>query len=90
MDIGLIFYRKNDFKNAVIPLKQFTDSYKEKDDRRAEALSLVYLSSSDTAISVSSCSNSLVIYLNVSLSKLLTSAFKFLSPKICNIRKCYA
>ena len=38
MDIGLIFYRKNDFKNAVLPLKQFTDNYKEKDDRRAEAL----------------------------------------------------
>ena len=38
MDIGLIFYRKNDFKNAVMPLKQFTDNYKEKDDRRAEAL----------------------------------------------------
>lgn len=38
MDIGLIFYRKNDFKNAVVPLKQFTDNYKEKDDRRAEAL----------------------------------------------------
>lgn len=38
MDMGLIFYRKNDFKNAVLPLKQFTDSYKEKDDRRAEAL----------------------------------------------------
>ncbi len=38
MDIGLIFYRKNDFKNAVLPLKQFIDNYKEKDDRRAEAL----------------------------------------------------
>ena len=38
MDIGLIFYRKNDFKNAVLPLKQFTDNYREKDDRRAEAL----------------------------------------------------
>ncbi len=38
MDIGLIFYRKNDFKNAVMPLKQFIDNYKEKDDRRAEAL----------------------------------------------------
>ncbi len=38
MDIGLIFYRKNDYKNAVMPLKQFTDNYKEKDDRRAEAL----------------------------------------------------
>lgn len=38
MDIGLIFYRKNDFQNAVMPLKQFTDNYREKDDRRAEAL----------------------------------------------------
>lgn len=38
MDIGLVFYRKNDFKNAVMPLKQFVDNYKDKDDRRAEAL----------------------------------------------------
>lgn len=38
MDIGLIFFRKNDFKNAVVPLKQFIDMYKKKDDRRSEAL----------------------------------------------------
>lgn len=38
LDIGLIYYRKNDFKNAVIPLKTFLDNYKEKDDKRAEAL----------------------------------------------------
>lgn len=38
MDMGLIFFRSNDFKNAVIPLKQFTDIYRSKDDKRAEAL----------------------------------------------------
>ena len=38
MDIGLVFFRKNDFKNAVVPLKQFIDMYKKKDDRRSEAL----------------------------------------------------
>lgn len=38
MDMGLIFFRKNDYKNAVLPLKQFTDIHRTKDDRRAEAL----------------------------------------------------
>lgn len=38
LDIGLIHYRKNDYKNAVIPLKEYLDNYKEKDDKRAEAL----------------------------------------------------
>lgn len=38
MDMGLIFFRKNDYKNAVLPLKQFTDIHKTKDDKRAEAL----------------------------------------------------
>lgn len=38
MDMGLIFFRKNDYKNAVLPLKQFTDIHRAKDDRRAEAL----------------------------------------------------
>ena len=34
----MAFGLKNDFKNAVLPLKQFVDNYREKDDRRAEAL----------------------------------------------------
>ncbi len=38
LDIGLLYYRKNDFKGAVVPLKQYTDMHKEKDDKRAEAL----------------------------------------------------
>ena len=38
LDMGLLYYRKNDFQGAVIPLKEFADIHKEKDDKRAEAL----------------------------------------------------
>ena len=38
LDIGLLYYRKNDFQGAVIPLKEYTDIHTEKDDKRAEAL----------------------------------------------------
>lgn len=38
LDMGALYYGKNDFKNAIPPLKQFLDEYKTADDKRAEAL----------------------------------------------------
>lgn len=38
LDMGALYFGKNDFKNAIPPLKQFIDEYKTTDDKRAEAL----------------------------------------------------
>lgn len=38
LDMGVMYFGKNDFKNAVMPLKQFLNEYKAADEKRAEAL----------------------------------------------------
>ena len=38
LDMGTMYFNKNDFKSAVFPLKEFLDQYKTLDDKRAEAL----------------------------------------------------